>query len=92
MNGYKLSVFILSFLLAGAVSVIIINSDFKNNDVLNPNRSTYMIPEWVKHNAYWWSQGHFTDSEFSNSMEYLINEGVITVKKCEGVCSESENE
>lgn len=87
MDEYKTLVIILSFLLVGAVAIIVISSDFDNNEVLNPHRSDYQIPEWVKNNAYWWSQDHITDSEFSYAVDYLIEEGVITIEKCIGECS-----
>ena len=48
MDEYKTLVIILSFLLVGAVAIIVISSDFDNNEVLNPHRSDYQIPEWVK--------------------------------------------
>ena len=87
MNGYKLSTIVLLFLFTGSVSVIIINSDFESNEVLNPKRSTFEFPEWVKNNAYWWSQGHIQDNEFSYTMEYLIDHDVIKLKKCVGTCT-----
>ena len=92
MNGYKLSTFILLFLFAGSVGVIIINSDFDNNKILNPERQTYVIPEWVKNNAYWWSQNHISDKEYSYAMEYMIDEGIISVKKCIGTCLDQKND
>ena len=57
------------------------------NKILNPDRNTYEIPDWVKHNAHWWSQGHITDNEFSYSLEYLIENNIIKIEKCEGECS-----
>ncbi len=86
MDGYKFSVIVLCFLLTGAISIIVLNSDFENNRVLNPQRTDYQIPEWVKSNAYWWSEGHISDQEFSYSMEFMIREGIISVSQCEGEC------
>ena len=81
-----LAIITLSVLLIASVSVIIINSDFKTNKIINPDRTTYSIPDWVKHNAYWWSEGMITDIEYSYTIEYLIDEGIIETKKCEGSC------
>lgn len=37
------------------------------------------IPEWVKNSAYWWSQDTISDTEFVNTIQYLIDNGIITV-------------
>ncbi len=38
-----------------------------------------VIPEWVKNNAKWWSEGSISDSDYIKSLEYLINNGMIDV-------------
>ena len=35
------------------------------------------IPEWVKNNAKWWSEGSISESDYLTSLEYLINNGFI---------------
>ena len=37
------------------------------------------IPMWVKNNASWWSEGHLTDVEFANGIQYLVSSGLIKV-------------
>jgi len=37
------------------------------------------IPEWIKNNAKWWSEGSISDSDYVKSLEYLINNGMIDV-------------
>ena len=37
------------------------------------------IPEWVKNNAKWWSEGSISESDYIKSLEYLINNGIIDV-------------
>ena len=37
------------------------------------------IPDWIKETAEWWSQSHISDSEFKNSIEYMINKEIILV-------------
>ena len=37
------------------------------------------IPEWVKNNAKWWSEGSISESDYIQSLEYLINHGIIDV-------------
>jgi predicted house-cleaning noncanonical NTP pyrophosphatase (MazG superfamily) len=37
------------------------------------------VPNWVKNNAKWWSDGTISDSDFATGLEYLIKENVIDV-------------
>jgi plastocyanin len=37
------------------------------------------VPNWVKNNASWWSDGTISDSDFATGLEYLIKENVIDV-------------
>lgn len=39
----------------------------------------YVIPEWVKNNAGWWSEGKITDQDFTSGLQYLIKEKIIKV-------------
>ena len=41
------------------------------------------IPAWVKNNAEWWSERTISQSEFTNALEFLINEGIIFVPPTE---------
>jgi len=35
------------------------------------------IPEWVKNNAKWWSEGSISEADYVKSLEYLINNRII---------------
>lgn len=85
-QGSIIIIITLSILLAGSISVITINADYENSRILNPDRTTYNIPDWVKHNAYWWSQDMISDEEYSYTIEYLLDEGIIGKEKCTGGC------
>ena len=37
------------------------------------------VPEWFKVNALLWSEGIISDSEFVNSIEFLINNKIIRI-------------
>jgi plastocyanin len=37
------------------------------------------IPEWIKNNAGWWSQGMITDDDFIKGIQFLIENGIIRV-------------
>ena len=39
------------------------------------------IPEWVKNNAKWWSEGSISEGEYLKSLEYLITKGIINIPK-----------
>ncbi len=35
------------------------------------------IPEWIKNNAKWWSEGSISEADYITSLEYLIQNGII---------------
>ena len=37
------------------------------------------IPEWVKTNAKWWSEGSISQADYVKSLEYMINHGIIQI-------------
>ena len=37
------------------------------------------IPEWVKNNAKWWSEGSISQADYVKSLEYMINHGIIQI-------------
>ncbi|MGQ0792035.1 MAG: hypothetical protein ACT4NJ_07445 [Nitrosopumilaceae archaeon] len=37
------------------------------------------IPEWVKNNAKWWSEGSISEGEYLKSLEYLISKEIINI-------------
>jgi len=39
------------------------------------------VPDWVKNNAAWWSDGTISDSDFATGLEYLIKENIIDVPR-----------
>ena len=46
-------------------------------------RQSEGIPEWVKNNASWWSERLISQTEFTNGLEFLINEGIIYIPQTE---------
>ena len=42
--------------------------------------SAQSVPDWVKNTAGWWSTDAISEGEFVNAIEYLVNEGIITVQ------------
>ena len=41
--------------------------------------SVSKIPDWVRGNAQWWSQGAIGDTDFVSGIQYLIKEGIMTI-------------
>ena len=37
------------------------------------------VPDWVRSNAEWWSQGLISDSDFVSGIQWLITNGIIKV-------------
>lgn len=37
------------------------------------------VPNWIKNNAKWWSEGKITENDFVKGIEYLVNKGTIKV-------------
>jgi len=46
--------------------------------VPTPSQSV-SIPEWVKNNAKWWSEGGIDDNTFATGIEFMIKQGIISV-------------
>ena len=38
-----------------------------------------LIPDWIKSNAGWWSEGTLDDETFLGGIQYLIENGIIEV-------------
>jgi hypothetical protein len=37
------------------------------------------IPNWLKNNAKWWSDGTITDEQYISGIQYLVSQGMIRV-------------
>jgi hypothetical protein len=40
-----------------------------------------LVPDWIKNNAKWWSEGTISDGDFVQGIQYLIKNKVILVPK-----------
>ena len=55
---------------------------FANAIVVKSKPQDFMesnVPEWMKANADWWSQGQITDADFTTGIQYLIAQGIIII-------------
>jgi len=41
------------------------------------------IPDWIRNNARWWSNGQISDQTFLSGIQYLIDQGIMIVPKTE---------
>ena len=41
------------------------------------------IPDWVRNNAKWWSEGSIGDKDFASGIQYMIKEGIIKIPPTE---------
>ena len=48
------------------------------------------IPNWIRYNAGWWSQGQITDSDFVSGIQYLITEEIMTIPSTQSGQTTSE--
>ena len=46
---------------------------------MNIGQEETSIPAWIKNNAGWWADGQISDTEFTLSLQYLVQKGIITV-------------
>ena len=47
------------------------------------------IPEWVKNNAKWWSEGQIDDNTFATGIEFMIKQGIISVPSTQSGVNEN---
>jgi len=66
------------FLVAGVLSVgLILGFSFTVSAEEN------LIPTWIKNTAGWWSEGVVSDSDFVNSIQWLLDNKVLQVSNTE---------
>jgi len=41
--------------------------------------SSIQIPDWIRNNADWWTQGLISDDDFVKGIQYLVEQGIIQV-------------
>jgi len=56
--------------------------------VPTPSQSV-SIPEWVKNNAKWWSEGQIDDNTFATGIEFMIKQGIISVPSTQSGVNEN---
>lgn len=47
------------------------------------------IPDWVKNNAKWWSEGTISESDYVKSLQYLVSNGIIQIPITEVIAAQT---
>ncbi len=59
--------------------------------VMNNPGGGVVLPNWVKKNAIWWSEGALDKSDFALAVKYIIKQGLIQIPPTSGYDSIPEN-
>ena len=46
---------------------------------ITPQIYAESVPKWVKNTAGWWATDAISETEFVNAIEFLVNEGIMSV-------------
>ena len=49
------------------------------------------IPDWIKNNAKWWSDGQITQDEFIQGIQYLIEREILEIPQYDSIQEDSSN-
>jgi hypothetical protein len=79
--GIVLIAIMLAIIIPTSVFADHIDSFLRTSKVFNPDTYEYDLPEWVRHIAYWWGTGDMSDSDYFASLQYLIDNNYIKIKK-----------
>jgi len=44
-----------------------------------PTEPESKIPDWIRNNAKWWSDGQIDDSDFTSGIQFMIKENIISI-------------
>ena len=55
---------------------------------LQASGQNYNIPDWVKNNAKWWSEGQIGDSDFISAIKYLIENDILVIEQSDDESSD----
>lgn len=81
-RSYAVSLDNAKYQKAGTYHVTLITPDngggvaFSSFEITGKNSK---IPSWIKNNANWWANGTIGDDEFVKGIQYMIQQGIITI-------------
>ena len=62
---------IVFLLLVGAIGIILLSA--------NASGDKSVIPQWIKNNAKWWSEGKIGENDYILALQYLVSQGIIKI-------------
>jgi plastocyanin len=66
------SILKIAIITLSIVTLISFSTDFANAE---------NVPNWIKNNALWYGQGEITETEFLNSIKFLIENDILVLNK-----------
>lgn len=54
------------------------------------NSTDTSLPNWIKKNAKWWSEGSVEDKDFVQGIQYLIQKGIMKIPSTKSSDKQSE--
>lgn len=60
------------------VGIFIVSSIFISG-LQASGQESYSFPSWIKNNAKWWSQGQISNDDYINSLQYIIQKGIMKI-------------
>jgi len=51
--------------------------EVKPQPELSESKAT--IPDWIRNNAKWWSEGQIGDSDFTSGIQFMIKENIMVI-------------
>lgn len=58
---------------------VIVEYDDNVLQIIDVDVKTKLVPEWIKNNAKWWSDGSIDDESFISGIQFLIKEKILGV-------------
>jgi len=55
-----------------------INQNLENNPFAMTQKQE-RVPEWIKNNAKWWSEGVIADNDFTSGIQFMIKENIMII-------------
>lgn len=77
-----------SFAIMGIIISTMLASTIPN--VAAQNSTDITLPNWIKNNAKWWSEGSVGDKDFVQGIQYLIQKGIMKIPETKSSNSQTE--
>lgn len=64
---------------SGDSKIEVIGTKSLDTALVSDNKQDVKIPQWIRSNAQWWSDGSIGDKDFLSGIQYLIDKGIMVV-------------